>query len=127
MYRKLLTAVFAVCLVGIGVRAHAQASTGYVYMTASGNADAVTIDIDITDGGEGPAGCDWFGVQRGENGGDIIQVITRQPGTTTHYQVVDTGLQPNTIYCYVLVLLQYPIPVPLYCGGDQSSICWAVN
>lgn len=120
MNAKLLIVSLALCLVVLASSAWAM---GTITMSSSGDAtNGVTIDVTVTDPGGGPPGCNWLGVARGY-GGPIVGVITRQPGTTTNHQVVDTAVQPNTIYCYRMVMLQFPVPVPLYCGNSETSLC----
>lgn len=117
MNRKLLSVAIALYFVGVVPPLFA----GSIGMSSTGNGNSVTIDLVINDDYMGPNSCSYLGLTRGE-GGPIIQVITRQPGIT-NLQVVDTGLQPNTVYCYRMVMLQLPIPFPLYCGNNPSSLC----
>ncbi|HEX6791841.1 MAG TPA: hypothetical protein VF247_11070 [Candidatus Krumholzibacteria bacterium] len=120
MFRKLLTVQVLLCLVVLAGNARAQ--SGYIQMTSSGNADSVFINLTINDpGGQpGPLPCTRIGVTRGW-GGPIVGFIDRVPGTTIQRQVVDHGLEPNTIYCYRVVL--WSTFFNTYCNFDVNSIC----
>ncbi|HEX6791840.1 MAG TPA: hypothetical protein VF247_11065 [Candidatus Krumholzibacteria bacterium] len=114
MSHRLLIALLSLCLVGVAGKA---AALGSVYMTSSGNAVAgVTIDLTINDPSGGT--CQWLGVVRGSfddvyGSQNVIAVIARHPGTTFNAQILDTNVEPNTVYCYRMVLLPLGIPVVL--------------
>ena len=126
MIRKLLSA-FLVISVGFATGARAQA--GWVFMSSSGDATTgVTIDLAITDPPGGT--CQYLGVVRGSfndvyGSHNVIAVIARQPGTTFNAQVLDTNVEPNTVYCYRMVTLYFP--VPLFLPGICEDFCSLFN
>jgi len=121
MIPKLLRIAMVVTLAALAPRAFAQ--PGYITMSSTGYPDSVAIDVTVQDPGGYPGflPCNWLGVTRGSA---IIGVIERHPGSTTTQHVVDTNVEPNTIYCYRMVLLATPdAGAPLYCNFDPNSLC----
>jgi len=96
-------------------------SAGSIFMSSTGYPDSVAIDVNISDDGLMPS-CPYLGIVRTSDL-SIVAVIARQPGTTITRHVVDANVEPNTIYCYRMALLQLPWPVPAWCGGNIGTLC----
>ena len=103
MVTKLLTA-------GLLLVATPPAFAGYISMSNTSYPDSVVISVTIDDTGGHPE-CGWLAVVR--SGADV-GYIQRQPGATITRTVVDTNVEPNTLYCYGMELRAGPFPVP--CG-----------
>jgi hypothetical protein len=77
---------------------------GTITLASTPYPDSVIIQATIQDTG-GEPGCAWIAITR--NGVDVFY-IERQPGATISRRLVDTGVQPSTLYCYGAALRLVP-------------------
>ncbi len=122
MSRKLLTLFLPLLLVLISTSALAQSP--FIFMESTGYPDSVAIKVTVNDPGGLPS-CAALAVIRSSSYGSpgpIVGVFARQPGATIVRHIVDTDVDPNTEYCYGMALILFPVPVPLWCGGDVCQV-----
>jgi hypothetical protein len=87
-------------------------------MHSTGYPDSVAIDITITDPGGSQGSffpCDKIGVV---GNGRIVALFDRHPFTTITRHVVDTDVQPNTMYWYAMALFADSPVGLLDCGSE---------
>jgi hypothetical protein len=94
-------------LMGMLLTVSSAAHAGTITMTSTAYPDSVVINLTITDTGE-VSGCGWLTVLR--DGQETFLYVQRQVGTTIVRRLVDTNVQPNTLYCYQMDLRLGPIP-----------------
>jgi hypothetical protein len=80
---------------------------GFISMSNTPYPDSVVIIVTVEDPADHPE-CGWLAVTRGTD----VGYIQRHPGTTFTARVVDTNVEPNTLYCYTMALRAAPTPVP---------------
>ena len=91
---------------------------GTISLTSTAYPDSVVITATITDTGGSPE-CGYLTFLR--NGVQTNLFIERQIGTTITRTVVDTDVEPSTLYCYTMDFRQFPIPVFLLCGDFWNA------
>ena len=91
---------------------------GTIYITSTAYPDSVVITATITDTGGSPE-CGYLTFLR--NGVQTNLFIPREIGTTITRTVVDTDVDPSTLYCYTMDFRQIPIPVALPCGDFWNA------
>jgi hypothetical protein len=86
----------------VSTSAHAL---GSITMTGTGYPDSVVVNVTVNDTGGVPL-CGWLTLLR--NGQETFLYIEREPGATISRQLVDTNVEPNTLYCYTVAMRTAP-------------------
>jgi hypothetical protein len=78
-------------------------------MSSTGYPDSVVVEVNVIfDDGSAPV-CAWLAVTR--DGTDRFY-FQRDPGNSQTVTFTDTGVEPNSSYCYGMALRLFPGPVP---------------
>lgn len=124
MTNRLLIVLLASLLAGSASTAFGQ---GIIQMSSSIDSNpGVKIVITVQDPPD--LNCSWLGVVRGSfsdvhQSTNLIAMIQRQPGTTYTVQFRDFGAEPNTVYCYRMMVMLGPWQPEGACNFCQYFDC----